>query len=160
MSQLNFYKYATWALLFLNLAVLVFFILTRPRHHHHPSTKDFRSEVINILNLNDQQQSAFRKLAHEHNQSMIMLKEQQQDLLPPYFANLAEPSESIDPDKILTKFQQLEREKIEVTYQHFQDIKNLLNQEQLPYFKGLMGKLIDELLLEKQVPPSPPKDIK
>ncbi len=159
MSQLKFYKYATWALLFLNIAVLGFFLLTKPRPPHHPAPNDFQLEVIKILDLNDQQVSTFRRLAKEHNQKMNLINEQQRTLLPPYFESLSDPSKIINEDTILSQFQQLEREKIEVTYQHFQDLKSMLDASQLPYFEQLMGKFINELLLGQKKNSPPPKDL-
>lgn len=155
MSQLKFYKYATWGLLFLNIAVLAFFLLTKPKPPHH-SPNDFQSEVIEILNLNSQQKSTFRKLAEAHNQKMKSIIEQQQKLLPPYFESLADSSSNIDKEAILNQFQQMEREKIEVTYQHFQDIKLILDENQLPHFEKLIGRLVDKLLLNNKKNPPPP----
>jgi len=147
MNQIKFYKYAIWALVVLNMVVLAFFLLTKPRHPHHSSPKKFQSEVVKTLNLSSQQEVGFKKLAREHHQKMKSMNEQQQKLLLPYFENLIEPSESIEIDSLLNQSQQLEREKIELTHQHFQDLKQLLNKEQQPLFKGLMRKFIDKLLL-------------
>lgn len=161
MSQLKFYKYATWGLLFLNIAVLSFFLLTKPGPRQHPPSNNFQAEVIEILNLNNQQVFTFRKLGGEHNQKMKSINEQQAKLLPPYFESLTNLSENIDKNDILNQFQQLEREKIEVTYQHFQHLKSLLNEEQLPLFDEFIQKFIDNILLKKEQnrPPPRPRDI-
>lgn len=158
MSQFKFYKYATWSLLFLNIAVLAFFILTKPKPLPRPTSKDFQAEVIEILRLNRQQVSTFKALAETHNQKMSSINEQQQKLLPPYFESLTDLSKDIDEDNILNQFQQLEREKIAVTYQHFQEIKSILDEEQLPHFEELIGGLVDRFLLNKKKGPPPPKD--
>ena len=60
--------------------------------------------------------------------------EKQQELLSYYFESIADPSISIDKELTLTQFQQLEREKLDVTREHLLDVKNLLNEEQLPRF--------------------------
>ncbi|MBK8500896.1 MAG: hypothetical protein IPL46_01095 [Saprospiraceae bacterium] len=112
MSQLKFYQYASWSLLFLNIAVLAFFFLTKPKPPHHQSPGDFQSEVIEILHLNSRQVSTFRELAYEHNEKMKSINGRQQRLLPPHFERLSSPLESIDEDIILNEFQPLEREKI------------------------------------------------
>ena len=158
MSQIKLYKYATWGLLFLNIAVLAFFLLTKPKPQHHPPSNNFQSEVIEMLDLNTQQASTFKALAEAHNQQMRSISGQQQQLLIPYFESLTNPSSTIDSDGVLSQFQQLEREKIEVTYQHFQDIKSMLNEEQLPDFENFMNTFIHTLLLDEKKNPSPPKD--
>ncbi|MEZ4850475.1 MAG: hypothetical protein R3B93_18060 [Bacteroidia bacterium] len=157
MNQLKLYKYATWGLLFLNIAVLTFFLLTKPHPRPHQSPDGFQSEVVEILNLNSQQAATFKELAQEHNQKMESINEQQKNLLPPYFESLSDLSINIDRDSILNDFQQLERKKIEVTFQHFQDLKSILDEEQLPYFDRLIGRLIDRLLLKNSSGPPPPK---
>lgn len=155
MSQLKFYKYATWALLLLNMGLLVFFLLTKPRPPHPPPPHQFQAEVIELLELNEQQISTFKKLAEEHGQKLTSINEQQQKRLPSYFNSLITSSNPINNDSILVELQRLEREKIEVTYQHFQDIKSMLNKNQLPHFENLMERFIDRLLLKKSPPTKP-----
>lgn len=160
MNQLKFYKYATWVLLFLNIAILGFFLLIKPRPPHPSHPHQFQAEVIEILALNEQQVSAFKQLAQEHGQKMTSVNAQQQKLLLPYFKSLTTISNRMNKDSILVEFQQLERKKIEVTYQHFQDIKLMLNKNQLPHFENLMGRFIDRLLLTKEKKSPPTKNVK
>ena len=131
MSQIKLYKYATWGLLFLNIAVLAFFTITKPKPRHQPSSNNFQFEVIDIFNLNSQQVATFKALAKDHNQKMRSLNEQQQKLLRPYFERPANPSIRMDEADALNQFQQMERQKIEVIYQHFQELESILNQDQL-----------------------------
>lgn len=160
MTLFTLYKYATWGLLFLNIAIITFFLLTKPKPGHHPSSNNFQQEVIEILNLNDEQISTFKKLATEHHQKLTTINERQQKLLPPYFESLSELSKGIDEEAILQQFQQLEREKIEVTRQHFQEIKSMLNESQLIDFEELIGRFVDRILLNKTKSPPPPKNFK
>lgn len=158
MTQLTFYKYAIGGLVLLNIAVLTFFLLTKPKPPHHAPPHHFQAEIIDILDLDKQQAATFKTLAKEHHQQMKSIKEQQQQLLLPYFESLTNSAEDIDKEKILNQFQQQEREKIEVTYQHFEEVKKLLNKKQLSHFKQLMKKFIDKLLFDKQKKTPPPKD--
>lgn len=160
MSQLTFYKYASGGLLLLNIVVLAFFLLTKPGHQPQPPSNNFQSEVIDALDLDTQQASAFRALAEDHNQQMRSISGQQQQLLMPYFESLTSSSPTIDSEGVLNQFQQLEREKIEVTYQHFQEIKSMLTKEQLTGFETFMDTFIHTLLLDKKKNPPPPKDFK
>jgi len=148
MSQLKFYKYSIWALLLLNVGVLAFFFLTKPHPPHHASPNNFQSEVVEILGLNNQQAANFKKLAEDHMHKTRSINEQQEKLLPPYFKSLTDLSKNIDKDRILDEFQQLERKKIEVTYQHFQDIKSILDENQLPQFEGFMNTFIERILTQ------------
>jgi len=148
MDKVKLYKYSIAALIFLNIAVIAFFLFAKPKHP--PTKKHFRAELIKTLRLNKQQKPVFKKLAGMHNDKMKVINQKQQKLILPYFESLAKPNDSINTNNILTQYQQLEREKLEVTYLHFEEVKNLLNDEQLPLFEGLIEKFIDEVLLNKK----------
>lgn len=159
MNQLTFYKYAAGGLLLLNMVIISFFLFTKPNLPlHGPPPSSFQKEVIDVLHLDAQQTNMFKALAKEHNQKITVLKEQQQTLLLPYFESLANTSIQIEKEDVLNQFQQLEKEKIEVTHQHFQEIKNLLNESQLPHFKDFLDKFIDRLILSDKNNKPPPKD--
>lgn len=146
MSQLTFYKYASLSLLLLNVAVIGFFLLTKPAPPPRMGEHNFQYEVIEMLHLNEEQVTSFRAFAQGHNQQMTSINEQQQKLLRPYFESLANPSVGMDKASVLNQFQQLEREKIEVTYQHFEDLKLILNEVQLTHFETFISRYIDVFL--------------
>ncbi len=147
MSQIKMYKTTTWALLLLNIAILAFFLSRKSKCRGHSSKSAFRAEVVEVLNLDRQQEARFRQLADAHGQSMKALRSRQQQLLPPYFKSIASATESVNKDSLLRQYQQLEREKLEVTTQHFQEIKSMLEEDQLPHFENLMSRFIDRFLL-------------
>ncbi len=159
MSQLTFYKYATWGLLVLNIAIVAFMFLMRPGPRSRPtaSSNNFRNEVIRALGLTEDQENTFKQLAAEHSQSLRAISEQQQGLLPPYFKSLSDSSKKIDEEAILRQFEQLERQKIEITHQHLLDVKSRLRGEQLANFDSFMDRFIDKLLLDNGRKPPPPK---
>ena len=154
MNQNKMYKYATWTLLLLNIAVLAFFIITKPKPPHHLHSKDFKSEVGKILDLSDEQVVSFEAMAKAHNQKMKSINEKQQKLLLPYFKNIADTSKNIDEEEALIQFQKLEREKMEVTHHHLEEVKSLLNETQLPQFKEFVDMFVDRVLrVGKKTPP-------
>lgn len=159
MSQISFYKYATWGLLLLNLGMLAFFFLTKPKHPHQPTPNAFQNEVIERLRLNAQQERTFRTLAAEHGQQMVSINEQQQQLLLPYFESLAAPANQMDKDSLLSRYQELERAKLEFTYQHFEEIESMLDENQLVYFEGIVHKFIDRIVLKSEKNIRPPAGI-
>ncbi|WKN42750.1 hypothetical protein [Tunicatimonas pelagia] len=158
MRQLTLYKYTTGGLLLLNIAVLAFFLLAKPKPPRRPPSDNFQSRVINMLDLTDQQVPTFKELANAHNQKMRSIRGQQQQLLLPYFESLTDSSITIDQEGVLSQIQQLEKEKIEVTYQHLQDLKSMLTKEQLADFEEFADMLIGRLLIDTKKNPPPPKD--
>lgn len=160
MNQVKFYKYVIWSLVGLNIAVLAFFVLFRPQTRHHNPQRNFRSEVVEMLHLNNKQTSQLHDAAENHSHKMREISDRQFHLLSPYFASLLSSAENNDKESLLNEYQQLEKEKIKATYQHFQEIKDFLNSDQMPYFEEFMRKTTDRILLGKKNSSPPPKDFK
>lgn len=158
MDQEKFQKYIIGGLVGLNIAVLAFFLLAKPPRRPQPTFKNNRSEVIEMLHLNNQQAIQLNKLADVHKQKMQEISEHQAKLLLPYFESLVSASQVIEKDSLFKEYQQSEREKIELTYQHLQEIKSLLEEDQLPDFKEFMTKTTNRLLLGNKKNPPPPQD--
>lgn len=158
MSLIKFYKYIIWGLVGLNITILAFFLLTKPNLQHRPPFKNARSEVIKMLDLNSQQASQLNILADQHKHKLIEIIERQKKLLSSYFESLFDSTENTDKDNIINEYQQLEEKKIEMTYQHFQKIKGLLEKNQLTDFKTFVETTTDKFLLGQKKSP-PPKDI-
>ena len=156
MNQRKFYIAIILGLVGLNILVLAFFLLTKPRTQHHPPPEKFQSEVIKILSLNKQQVVTFRALADEHKLQMNAINERKAKLLLPYFESLVDNSKIIDSESLLIQFQHAEKEKIELTYQHFQELKEILNKEQLPDFEIFMRRVTERILSGEQKK-SPPR---
>jgi len=167
MNQVKFYKLAIGGLLLLNLAVLAFFIITKPKphrggphHHHEPSQHGFEPEAITILDLDEEQISNFKNLANNHAHKMTSITENQQKLLLPYFESISDPVIEVDNDQTLNLIQKLELEKIQATRQHLLDVKNLLNKDQQSRFNKFAEKIIAKILKQGKKKPLPPKDFK
>lgn len=154
MESLKFYKYATWGLLILNLLMLSFFIITKGGKHEGNHTPGMAAE---LLKLNDEQHTQFLASAQQHEQIMDRINAAQSSLLKPYFSQLTTP-QKITSANTLTEIQALEKQKIEATYQHFEEVKNILTIEQLPDFKIFMNHILTRLIDTKKKNPPPPKD--
>ncbi len=158
MRNLLFYKYATWGLLILNLLMIAFFFLTKPQPPHKKGGPDFAKKAIDILKLDEQQHRTFLQSAKLHNQQMEEINRQQQEVLKPYFNSLINPNNNINADTLLQQVQQLERNKIESTYQHFKEVKSILTENQKADFNEFMDHALKIILLEKEKKPHPPKE--
>lgn len=145
MNQVKFYKITTWGLALLNISILAFLMLTKPAppRHHHPN-HGFKSEVSKILKFDDGQQSMFLKLAEEHSQELRSISEKQQTIFNRYFESLVDTSTTHDNANNLTEFQQLEKEKFEVTRQHLLDVKKLLREDQLPHYEQFIQDFLEK----------------
>ena len=153
MNQLQLYKYATGAMVLLNIALVLFFFLTKPDPPRGDGARNFRPKAIEILQLDTNQRATFVQLAERHNQQMEALSEQQRARLKPYFGSLVDAVS--DTTALIQEVAQLERDKVEVTYQHFQEVRSILTEEQLPYFEQFVSQALDILLLNREKPRPP-----
>ncbi|AWV97878.1 hypothetical protein [Arcticibacterium luteifluviistationis] len=153
MKQQDFYKYSTIGLLILNLAMVAFFFLTKPKagQEHRPE----QGNPIEILKLNSEQHELFIKSAMQHKENMDKIGASQRALVSPFFNGLIDkPTNS--KDSLLQEIQELEKEKIELTYKHFEEIKAILKPEQLASFEPFMKTILKEILSPSKNPPPPP----
>ena len=157
MNQLEFYKYSTWGLLFLNLALVAFFYLTAPpRPEGRGPGKDVRNGAIALLDLDEQQRDDFQNLANQHMKLMDDLNLEQKNLIQPYFNSLIDGGNSLDAEDLLRQIPLVERKKIEGTYQHFREIKALLKPSQSKNFESFVEHAVDRILLSSK-PKKPPQ---
>ncbi|MEM9546117.1 MAG: hypothetical protein AAGA77_09090 [Bacteroidota bacterium] len=158
MDQLKFYKYAIIALVVLNVGLLVSILISPSltRHRFGPPPQNFKSELAEILNLDENQVIVFEKLADDHNRKLQSIKSEQQDLILPYFDSLIDSTVVIDEDSTFTIYQKLEQEKLKVTYDHLLDIQDLIDQNQMKNYKKFINAFKDKVLLKRRNHTRPP----
>lgn len=152
-----YYRYATYFLLLLNLAVLGTWWWTAGP----PQSQAARIQhAINVLKLDPNQATVFRQSVERHVTGMQDLRTTQQQHLEVYFAGLTQPETLNEQDRaaLLEQLQTLERKKIEQTYQHFVEIKALLKPEQEEAFKRFVDHVLRKVLLGGKKKHSKPKE--
>lgn len=143
MKSAQFFKYTTWAMLILNLAMLSFFFF---RNGYHG--KNLRA--IDTLQLDGQQHELFLASAKKHKIEIVDIQEQQKRMLRPYFKQLVLENKELDEEVLLMAMEQLESQKIKATYQHFLEIKNILKEDQLANFEHFMDRMLTKILIENK----------
>ncbi len=161
MKQLQLFKYATIGLVLLNIGIILFFFLTKPKPprpmHEGPTNHKMDRRAIELLGLNKEQIMAFRDLAEGHSREMRAINEQQRKMLEPYFGSVVDSTREVATDAQLEEIVQLERRKIEITHQHFEDIKAILDTTQLANFERFVNESLKMILNKggKNPPPGP-----
>ncbi len=130
MKKNKIYVITIVILLVLNLVQLgmTFFMKGPPP----PFSKGF--DPIEILHLNSEQKDKFKKYADTHHEKMDAIQQKQRVLTEKYFNN---PTDSLKQE-----IKVLELEKISLTNAHFQDIKSILEPNQLSYFDDFKKKAV------------------
>lgn len=149
MKESRFYKISTLVLLIINIGLITFFIINKPKHPPMEGNTPFQQSAKNILHLTEEQDKAFVQLANQHMQLMRTINKDQADLLKPHFSTILNDSSQMIPTETLEQFSALERKKVVNTYQHFLDIKDMLTPEQMPHFKHFMNQAVQRILLQE-----------
>ncbi|MFK7950735.1 MAG: hypothetical protein AB8G11_24325 [Saprospiraceae bacterium] len=144
MEQVKFYKYATIFLVILNISMVAFFFLTKPKGIPPRGNKN----AIEILKLDKTQKDTFLQYADIHKSLMKGFNKEQKALLKTYFQTLTDTTNIAITDSLLTEVQALERKKIESTYEHLAEIKIILNEEQEPRYQQFMNRVYRMILAE------------
>lgn len=164
MTQLQFFKIGFIVLIVVNIALVTFLMIGGPGGNRPPhpdkGAASFRNEVGAILDLTKEQQAQFNDLATEHRQQMTDIEAEEKEILRSYFDGLINPEGLEDRDKQMATLQELKRQKVELTYNHFEMVKGMLNESQLPKFKDFTSQAIERILVDNKKPPHPPKDFK
>lgn len=156
MSQLQFYKYATWALLVVNVAILSFFLLTKPHPKGGPGggprgeARSLETEAVQLLQLDQTQEDAFLQLAREHGKQLRALNQEERNELRRYFDYLIQEGDSTSSRSILEQVKHLEGQKVSITYDHFKAVQELLRDDQQENFERFMRKALRLLLVEER----------
>ena len=150
MKQLQFYKYAAGVLLLLNLLVIAFFFITRPHPPDKKGREDLQKRAIDIMEMDEQQHTVFLQFAKQHSEQMDYFNKQQRNLLQPYFKAIIDTANAVNSTTLLAQFHALEQKKVELTYQHFLDIKSILNPEQQTGFEEFVERALEIILFDQK----------
>ncbi|AFM04574.1 hypothetical protein Fleli_2195 [Bernardetia litoralis DSM 6794] len=148
MKTLQFYKISTLVLLVLNLVMMGFFFLNfhRPPHGAHQEN-DFLNEAIEVLQLDEKQATSFEKLAMNHNQEMESIRNKQLEHTEEYFETNNDTNKS---DSLLNLISEGETQKIKITKNHFNQIRNILTSKQQHNYQKFKREALNKILLQRQ----------
>lgn len=147
MVRSRFYQYTTIILLVLNIVVISLLFIGRPdRSPRQEGPMRPFNRAIDVLKLDKEQHEIFFQSARRHDQDMEDISFQQRELLETYFSTLIIPESNSQADSILQQVQQLESQKIQSTYQHFEEVKELLREDQIPNFEVFINNMLKMIL--------------
>jgi len=149
MKPIQFYKGAFFVMLLLNITNLLF-IAFGPHHpppnHTRTHPHAFLQQAIQMLGLDAEQEILFKESAQKHSSSTKAIEEQQEKVGQEYFHTLLETNDEVE-DSLVHQLQQLEKDKIVITYEHFEEVKTLLNPNQQANFSKFLDKALQILII-------------
>ncbi|MFS4447337.1 hypothetical protein [Maribacter sp. 2307UL18-2] len=136
MRRETLYKIAIGVLLTVNIAQVSYLFLTKKPANH---TKEHsKPNAIEILRLSEDQNIRFKAFSKQHHEAMVLLQEEQKKCVRDYFTR---PSQAL-----LDCVKDIEAKKIQITKKHFDDMKSVLKEEQLPYYEEFKDKALRYIL--------------
>jgi len=129
----------------------IFFMLSGRR----PAPGDkFDRTITEVLQLNQVQIRQFNIMKREHHQEMIRVDREMQSTYEKYFYLLSDTGNILEKDSLETVLGNNQKEKIQITYQHFNELKSICTSEQKEKFKELIPLLMQVIDPKKKPSPS------
>ncbi|GGZ41046.1 hypothetical protein GCM10007049_37960 [Echinicola pacifica] len=115
------------------------------------------TNAVDILHLSESQNQEFLTLAKSHQQLMRELDGEKRELLKQYFATLNTKDEA-SSEALLSHIKEIEGQKTKKTFQHLEEVKSILNEDQKAIFPEFMDQVLQIILGNQHKNPAPPKD--
>lgn len=156
MSATSIYKTASIFLLLINVMLIGFIWIGRPgaQQMRPPDQRpkgdgSFMLKGQKLMNLDEEQMAIYKERAIAHNKALSPIDRSHKECLLRYFQN----QDSLLLEKILD----LEKQKIRITDQHFEEIKSLLREDQVAGFAQFKKEALNRILLRRRPnrPPGP-----
>ena len=135
MKKETFYRILIGVLLVLNLLQIGFFLFVKPPH---PPKHQFKGRAPEILHLTEEQGYQFHNIIRAHHQNMQLFNGEEKKLIELYFDEGSEEH--------LHQIQYLKQQKLEFTKAHFEDIRAMLEEDQLQYFKAFKQEALQRIM--------------
>jgi hypothetical protein len=149
MSKEKFLTVSVVFLLVLNAGIVGYLMLNR-----QAGPPELWRLVIAEVGFDDQQQSQYLALRDEHRMHMNRLDGRFADVLIQYLNQLKASPDSVLESILTQELANIEKQKAEVTLQHFRSVRTLCRPEQTASFDRLVPKLMLVLLPpKKELPP-------
>jgi hypothetical protein len=115
--------------------------------HPPKNANNLAMKMVKELALDESQKSSFLEMGKEHHKAMMEFNQEQKTALQKYFQHLPNEYTGDVSTDLLGTICQVEGNKIDLTYSHFQDVYKLLNKEQLALYKPIVDEALSHILM-------------
>jgi protein CpxP len=142
MDKIKLLTVAVVALLLLNFGTLGFLLLAGPKHDRRPPHREPKEIIIDQLQMDAAQQTAYQKLINSHRGTIDRLDHQSRRTKNELYLQLTQKTvDTKAKDSLIARLANYQKEIEETHFKHFQDIKNLCTPEQMNRFDHLTEEL-------------------
>ncbi len=131
------YKIGFFVLLIINIAFVTLIVIKRP-----PNRQDMRERLSKRLGFDESQKETFIAMADGHRAEIDAIDKRESELIKSYFGLILSPDSTSNKEMMLEEIQSLKKEKLLITYEHFDSLKAICNQDQLAEFEEFMNRVI------------------
>gem|GEM_PF-4129836 len=143
-------------MLALNMSVLAYILLDRP--HDRPRPGDRRAEISDRLRLSGEQRVLYLESAERHRTEIESIERLQRRTAEEYLQTLKEVNTKPDSLSLLvSRYSELETEKLKITYDHFKELKSLCSNYQLKNFEDIVDEVLGSILIRSKNSQPPPR---
>ena len=136
------YKIGFFGLLVINIGLVALFIF-KPKPHMRQ--RGAREQISEKLAFSDEQEKQFGEMVKIHRQAIREIMEEERTLVRSYFEQLSITTGSEDKELLLRQIMKLKKDKIVLTYHHFEELKSICNEDQLAKFDEVIADVIPML---------------
>jgi Spy/CpxP family protein refolding chaperone len=152
-SKLSFWKIFAIILLISNTVILAFVFFEKPTRADNKGPEKF---IIKELNLNAAQIENFNQLKFAHQDSVRSLKNTGRELREDYFKLLGnDTTDKILADQLLMQIANNQKAIEQITFEHFQSVKNICDSVQKEKFDSIILEVIHKMKDNRPKPNRP-----
>ena len=142
-SKLSFWKIFAIILLISNTVILAFVFFEKPARGENKGPANF---IIKELKFEEAQIESFNQLKFAHQDSVQRLKNTGRELRENYFKLLRnDTTDNILADQLLIQIANNQKAIEQITYEHFQSVKNICDSVQKEKFDSIILEVIHRM---------------
>jgi protein CpxP len=147
---------AVLALLVINTGTLLYVFTSNKKQGPPFGNPRVDRLIIEGLQLNENQIGQFDELKHDHRSRINEVEREERKLQKVYFELLqqSQPDHQV-ADSISGLLGSIQEKKLEITFDHFSDLKGICTDEQKVLFDSLIGDISRALMMPPKRPPHP-----
>lgn len=159
MNSKKIYQVGFVLLLLINATLIFLLVKASSRPPMGPQSRkgSIIEKISTQLNLSEEQLAHYRSMAKQHGDQMRILDNENQQLLKSYFETLE--GNSTDSAEIFkNEILKIESKKLQYTYEHFQELESILNENQKVRFGLIVKDILAVLIGQRDNSRPPPRD--
>ncbi|MER3498263.1 MAG: hypothetical protein C4308_06285 [Chitinophagaceae bacterium] len=132
-------------LLLANIGLMLYFFVVKPHrvHDHRSEGRSVSEYVQKELGFSDEQTAKFKELRDQHREAIKPVMKELQQLKDSLYNQLNKPTPDSLVESIVTSIGRKQMEWEKMIFQHFQRVRAICNESQLPKFDSLVHRMIN-----------------